>query len=92
MVLKYVRAATREFTNEQWFPHVVEVALPPKGFGSAYAHIQVFHAKAGIEEKHGRGRHHKKQQYVRWCFADPSNASAFQTLFGGTLIKKTDSF
>ena len=62
---------------EQFFPHFVEIAVPPNGLGNALIAMYDFHAKHGIEAKRDHGRHDDGASYIRWCFADPALADAF---------------
>jgi hypothetical protein len=68
---------------ERDFPHIVEMAVPPHGFGSQLDAMYEWHRKRGIEVRRGRGRHEDEEDYVRWCFADPNIAAAFSAEFGG---------
>jgi hypothetical protein len=40
--------------NERYFPHVVELALPPGGFRSVFLEIDAFHRKRRIPVRRGR--------------------------------------
>ena len=49
----------REITglaNEQDFPHLVELALPPGGFRSVFLEIDTFHRDRRIPVRRGRNR------------------------------------
>lgn len=70
-------------SNERKFPHVVELPVPPNGFGTKFDIIELFHVNAGIEMHRGAGRHEDGGDFVRFCFADPAHAGAFQAMFGG---------
>src|SRR5215475_8949391 len=75
----------REITglaNEQDFPHLVELALPPGGFRSVSLEIDAFHRQRRIRVRWGRSRHEAEQFYIRFCFPDPPTADAFRNRFG----------
>jgi hypothetical protein len=69
--------------NERDFPHLVDLALPPEGFGGAFLAIDAFHRERRIPVRRGRSRHEVKQFYVRFCFPDAVTADAFRNRFGG---------
>jgi hypothetical protein len=70
--------------NERDFPHHVEMIVPEGGFGRKLDVMHEWHRARGIEAMHGRGRRDENGRYcIRWCFADPTVASAFETQFGG---------
>ena len=76
----------REITglaNEQDFPHLVELALPPGGFRSVFLEIDTFHRERRIPVRRGRSRHDIEQFYIRFCFPDAATADAFRNRFGG---------
>ena len=68
------------FANEQDFPHLVELALPPGGFRSVYLEIDAFHVRRG------RSRHEGEQFNIRFCFPDIATADAFRNRFGGECL------
>src|SRR5215468_10313693 len=79
----------REITglaNEQDFPHLVELALPPGGFRSVFLEIDTFHRERRIPVRRGRSRHDVKQFYIRFCFPDAATADAFRNRFGGECL------
>jgi hypothetical protein len=79
----------REITglaNEQDFPHLVELALPPGGFRSVYLVIDAFHRERRIPVRRGRSRHEGEQFYIRFCFPDIATADAFRNRFGGECL------
>jgi len=79
------RASTKE--TERHYPHIVELMVPLNGFGSVQrSAMHEWHSIWGIQSRRGRGRYYKGRHYVRWCFADPEEAKAFQAEFGGELI------
>ena len=43
--------------NEHDFPYLVELALPPGGFGSIFLEIDAFHREQRIPVRRGRSRH-----------------------------------
>src|SRR5262245_66370267 len=53
--------------NEQDFPHLVELALPPGGFRSVFLEIDTFHRDRRIPVRRGRSRHEAEQFYIRFC-------------------------
>jgi len=49
----------REITglaNEQDFPHLVELAVPPEGFGRSFLDFDAFHRERRIPVRRGRSR------------------------------------
>jgi hypothetical protein len=74
------------FANEQDFPHLVELALPPGGFRSVSLEIDVFHRGRRIPVRRGRSRHEGEQFYIRFCFPDTASADAFRNRFGGECL------
>ena len=72
--------------NEQDFPHLVELALPPGGFGGAFLEFDAFHRERRIPVRRGRSRYRAEQFYVRFCFADAATADAFRNRFGGECL------
>jgi hypothetical protein len=79
------RIGTKE--TERHYPHIIELRVPPNGFGIRLNTMHRWHATRDIQSQRGRGRYYKGRHYVRWCFADPEEAKAFQAEFGGELIK-----
>jgi hypothetical protein len=68
------------------FPHVVEIAVPPEGLGTRIDKMFEFHRKRGVKPQLGPHKRVKAQDYITWCFADQSNASAFCREFDGKLV------
>jgi hypothetical protein len=69
----------REITglaNEQDFPHLVELAVPPEGFGRSFLDFDAFHRERRIPVRRGRSRHEVKQFYIRFCFPDAATAAS----------------
>src|SRR5215467_10430259 len=67
----------REITalaNEQDFPQLVKLALPPGGFRSVFLEIDTFHRDRRIPVRRGRSRHEAEQFYIRFCFPDAATA------------------
>ena len=78
------RSSTKEI--ERHYPHIVELMVPPNGFGNFLNAMHEWHSTRGIETQSGSGSYYKGRHYVRWCFANPDDATAFQAEFGGELI------
>jgi hypothetical protein len=79
----------REITglaNEQDFPHLVELAVPPGGFRSVFLEFDAFHRERRIPVSRGLSRHEVKQFYIRFCFPDADTADAFRVRFGGECL------
>ena len=68
---------------ERDFPHIVEIVVPPGGFGSKLDAMYAFHTQHGIKPLRGTGRREGGRDYIQWCFADPALAAAFAREFGG---------
>ena len=79
------RASTKAI--ERYYPHIVELIVPLNGFGTTLNVMHNWHFNRGIQAQRGSGRYHQRRHYVRWCFADPEDAKAFQEEFGGKLIR-----
>jgi len=79
------RIGTKE--TERHYPHIVELIVPLKGFGTRLNDMHGWHSSRGIQSQRGRGRYYDGRHYVRWCFIDPEEAKAFQAEFGGELIR-----
>jgi hypothetical protein len=69
--------------NEREYPHIVEMAVPPNGLGTKLDAMYDFHRERGIEARRGRGSRRDVQDFVWCCFANRSDADAFQKAFGG---------
>ena len=80
---------TVRLRNERNFPHLVELALPKKGFRDVVQEIDAFHRERRIPIRHGRNRHKVKQLYIRFCFPDTATADAFRNCFGGECLTHT---
>jgi hypothetical protein len=79
----------REITglaNEQDFPHLVELAVPPGGFRSVFLEFDAFHRDRRIPVRRGRSRHEAEQFHIRFCFSDTATADAFRDRFGGECL------
>jgi hypothetical protein len=74
--------------NEQDFPHLVELVLPPAGFRGVLLEIDAFHRERRIPVRRGRSRHEVKQVYIRFCFPDAATAEAFRNRFGGECLTR----
>ena len=79
------RISTKEI--ERQYPHIVELMVPLEGFGPTLNIMHDWHTARGIKSRRGSGHYHKGRHYVRWCFANPEDAKAFQAEFGGKLIR-----
>jgi hypothetical protein len=75
-----------DLANEQDFPHLVELALPPGGFRSVFLEIDAFHRDRHIPVRRGRNRHEVEQFHIRFCFPDTATADAFRNRFGGQCL------
>ena len=76
----------REITglmNERDFPHLVELALPPRGFRSVFLEFDAFHRERRIPVRRGRSRHEAEQSYIRFYFPNAAAADALRNRFGG---------
>ena len=73
-------------TNEQDFPHLVELAVPPGGFRGSFLEFDAFHQERRILVRRGRSRHKAEQFYIRFCFVDTAIADAFRNRFGGECL------
>ena len=72
---------------ERRYPHIVELMVPLNGFGTRLNDMHRWHSTQRIQSQRGSGRYHDGRHYVRWCFADPEDAKAFQKEFSGELIR-----
>jgi hypothetical protein len=77
---------TVRLRHERNFPHLVELALPKKGFRDVVQKIDAFHRERSIPVKRGRNRHEVKQVYIRFCFLNAAAADAFRYRFGGQYL------
>jgi len=78
------RTSTKEI--ERHYPHIVELMVPLKGFGTTLNDMHKWHSTRGIPTQRGSGRYREGRHYVRWCFGGQEDATAFQAAFGGELI------
>ena len=78
--------------NERDYPHLVELPLPPAGFGSTSEDMVAFHRERGIQIWHGRGRSDQGRFFVTYCFADSAHADAYRARFVGERLsfKRSD--
>jgi hypothetical protein len=72
--------------NEQDFPYLVELALPPEGIRSILLEIDAFHRERRIPVRRGRSRPEIEKFYIRFCFPDAATAEAFRNRFGGECL------
>ena len=63
--------------NERKYPHLVELPLPPGGFGSASDAMLAFHREHGIQPR--RGRNEDEDFFVTFCFADLITPTHFKS-------------
>jgi hypothetical protein len=73
--------------NERDYPHIVELVVPPNGFGLRLDAMMAFHRVRRIEDKRGRSSVRDGKHYCRWCFADTETANGFCDTFGGVLLQ-----
>jgi hypothetical protein len=81
------KGRTRQKAIEREFPHVVEIAVPPRGLGAQLDAMHHFHRARGIQAWIGLGRRDGNRDYLRWYFTRPTAANAFAAEFDGTEIK-----
>jgi hypothetical protein len=86
MTMSRRKGETTALMNERECPHLVEVPLPPGGWGSAGDAMLALHREHGIQPRRGRSRNEGEDFFVTFCFADPTHADAFQKRFGGALF------
>ena len=72
--------------NERECPNIVELPVPPGGFGKRLDEIFAFHRQLGIPDLRGNRQRRADQEFVRWCFKDREHADAFAARFGGSLV------
>lgn len=68
---------------ERDYPHIVEMPVPPMGFGRDLAAMHCWHSVRGLVPRNGQGKRVEDTDIVRWCFATPEAADAFREEFGG---------
>jgi hypothetical protein len=73
-------------TNEQDFPHLVELVVPPEGLRDVFLEIDGFHRERRIPVHRGRSRHLAERFHIRFCFSDTTTADAFRNRFGGKCL------
>jgi hypothetical protein len=66
------------------YPHVVEVIVPPSGFGRRIDDMHALHRQRGIRDQ--QLLRDDEHDYIRWCFADREIADAFVAEFSGALL------
>jgi hypothetical protein len=81
------RPSSKAFKRE--FPHIVEVAVPPRGLGKRLDAMHAFHTARDIKACLGRGRRIDNRDNIRWYFADATIATSFAVEFGGARMKVT---
>jgi hypothetical protein len=69
------------------FPHVVEIAVPPRGLGRRLDAMHGFHTARDIKACLGRGRREESRDYLRWYFTRAATAEAFAAEFDGSYIR-----
>jgi hypothetical protein len=72
--------------NERAFPHLVELAVPPRGFQEQDLEFEAFHRERGIHIRGGSGGQERGQFYIRFCFPSAALAYAFRDRFGGLYL------
>ena len=69
-----------------YFPYVVEIAVPERGFRGKRDAMYDFHTRLGITP-HGRRRKNEDgRSHMRWRFASLTTAQKFARQFGGSLV------
>jgi hypothetical protein len=71
--------------TERTHPHIVELNIPPGGFGKRLDVMAGWHRERGLEVHEGKGYYAEPNWYARRCFAKAAEAKAFQSVFGGEL-------
>jgi len=66
---------------ERSHPHVVEMEVPPGGFGQRLDAMHEWIAGRGADVRPGPGRYEEGQWFISWCFADAGIAAAFKDEF-----------
>jgi hypothetical protein len=69
--------------NERDFPHLIELAVPARGFQGQDLEFDAFHRKHGIPIRCGSAHQEEAQFYVRFCFPRVDLAHAFRERFCG---------
>lgn len=72
--------------NERDFPHLIELAVPPRGFQGQDLEFDAFHREHGIPIRCGSAQQEEGQFYVRFCFPRAHLAHAFRDRFGGEYL------
>jgi hypothetical protein len=87
-MIRHIRRKTEVvgLTNEQHFPHLVELAVPPEGLRDALLEFDAFHRERRIPVYRGRSRHVAERFHIRFCFPDADLADAFRNRFGGQCL------
>jgi hypothetical protein len=75
--------------NERKYPHIVELALPDRGFIAIIEAIERFHRLRAIEARRGRSTSQRGAYYGRWCFNNFKTAKAFCAEFGGEIVRSS---
>jgi hypothetical protein len=75
---RHVRRKTEVvgLTNEQHFPHLVELAVRPEGLRDALLEFDAFHRERRIPVYRGRSRQVAERFHLRFCFPDAATADA----------------
>src|ERR1700750_3079917 len=84
-MMRHVRRKTEVvgLTNEQHFPHLVELAVRPEGLRDALLEFDAFHRERPIPVYRGRTRQVAERFHLRFCLPDAATADAFRNRFGG---------
>ena len=72
--------------NERDYPHIVEIPVPEGGLGDRFDSIIAWHRSHDITTRRGTVRRDNDAYFVRWCFADADDATAFALAFVGELV------
>jgi hypothetical protein len=75
--------------NERKYPHIVELALPDRGFVSIIEAIERFHRLRAIQIRRGQSTWQNGGYCGRWCFNNSRTAKAFCAEFGGEIVRSS---
>ena len=63
--------------NERHFPNIVELQVPPNGFGAKLDLFYRFRLDRGLQARHGRGQRRGEHDFVRWIAPMPKRSKQF---------------